>query len=108
MSKTIQLDDGRLSFEFPSESSGQLITWNADLIEVKLACEAIEKKHKLVAVDGVMVGNVAFFRDLAEGLEEIGCPVTSVSVAMRIWGIVNDRFNLSCQQLHDQLEQLNA
>ena len=102
--KPIQLDDGKLTFTFPQGEGVEPLVWEADLIEVKLLCEQLEAKHNLVESGGMIRGTAAFYRDLAAELTDLGCPVGTPTVAARIWGIVIDRFALSCRNLRQQLD----
>ncbi|TWU22452.1 hypothetical protein Pla52o_35080 [Novipirellula galeiformis] len=101
MPKPIELDSGNLSFVFRDGEKSH--SWDTDLITVKLTCERIEDKHKLVQKSGIIQGNAAFFADLGKELVAIGCPVATPTVAARVWGIVNDKFNASVKDLAKQI-----
>lgn len=89
----IEVDDGRLEFHF-HRPDGECEMWAADLIELKLTCEALEEKHGITEAGGVMRGTVGFFRELAAELAELGCPaeLATPTAASRIWDAVNRRF----------------
>ena len=85
------LSDGMLQFTIRRNGEPDASV-TLDLLELKLACESCEKKHKLEVVDGKLVGTVPFFRDLATALTECGLERCTSALAWQVWVAVATQF----------------
>ncbi len=86
------LSDGTLRFVVrkPGQEDVPIV---ADLLILKLTCEACEDRHSLQSTDGRMRPTPEFLSDLASSLGVCGIPDCTPTIAWQVWIAVSEQLS---------------
>lgn len=98
----IELGTGKLEFRV-TLPDGSVVDWEADLVELKLITDQLERASKLDVVDGFYVPTAEFLRDLSEAYAVAGCPAKDSTLTKSIWNLVNAKFNQYVLDVNEQV-----
>ena len=89
--KKLRLDAGLLSFVIKQDD--KTLTFEIDLIKLKMMIESLEKSHGLQPnEDDEFIATNEFIGALIESLSSLGCPVVSETIARQIWVTTAEAF----------------
>ena len=101
---TIVLTSERPAFEFTV--NGTATRWEYDVIDLKLAYEALESKHGIRSDDGLKAPTQEFLSDAAAMLLAKGLTIANADLAFRIHAVVNTQFVQLTQSIAQQAVEL--
>lgn len=87
--KALTLHSGLLRFTIPDGET--TVTWEADMVTLKLALEDVEAKYP-VSEGATRIATTEFLQDVEATLQTLGCPKCSVSLARQVWIAVTETF----------------
>ena len=92
--RKLKLTNGQLLFRIPClEESEKYLTWDIDLVTLKLTIEELQQKHSLtLSEEGQYIATGIFLDELVQVLSSLGCSNCTVSIARQIWITTADTF----------------
>jgi hypothetical protein len=99
----IEIYDGNLTFEVTRD--GEKSLWEVDLLELKLAAEALEQKHKLAKVGGCYVPTAEFLKELSAAYVALGCPECRPAQAQQVWIVASNKFLQMSKRMAGQVDE---
>lgn len=100
--QTVTLNCDRPALELTR--AGEIVQWEYDVVELKLAFEALERQHKLVNDDNTLSAPSAqFLQDSATMLEGKGLEGCTPSIAYQMHNTVRVQFKKIANDLAIQL-----
>jgi hypothetical protein len=102
----IEIFNGTLRFQVTRD--GEPSIWLADVLELKLAAEPLERQHNLERTASFFSPTAAFLKDLAKAYEGLGLEGCTPNVAHQVWIIVSNKFVSLSSHLSTQIAGSHA